>query len=94
MPAQSRRRLLGDRLSMVFQDPMTALNPVRTIESQMIDIQHHEQKSRSEKRDRAIGMLHRVGIPDPQTRIGAYPHHFSGGMRQRICIAMALLVRP
>ncbi|RWB65980.1 ABC transporter ATP-binding protein [Mesorhizobium sp.] len=94
MPAQSRRRLLGDRLSMVFQDPMTALNPVRTIESQMIDIQHHEQKSRREKRDRAIDMLHRVGIPDPQTRIGAYPHHFSGGMRQRICIAMALLVRP
>ncbi|WP_432284916.1 ABC transporter ATP-binding protein [Aminobacter sp. BA135] len=94
MQAQSRRSLLGDRLSMVFQDPMTALNPVRTIENQMIDIQHHEQKSRSEKRVRAIDMLHRVGIPDPQTRIGAYPHHFSGGMRQRICIAMALLVRP
>ncbi|MER8747466.1 ABC transporter ATP-binding protein [Mesorhizobium sp. M1004] len=94
MPAQSRRSLLGDRLSMIFQDPMTALNPVRTIENQMIDIQHHERRSRSEKRARAIDMLHRVGIPDPQTRIGAYPHHFSGGMRQRICIAMALLVRP
>ncbi|MER9390365.1 ABC transporter ATP-binding protein [Mesorhizobium sp. M0435] len=94
MPAQSRRCLLGDRLSMIFQDPMTALNPVRTIENQMIDIQHHEQKSRSEKRACAIDMLHRVGIPDPQTRFGAYPHHFSGGMRQRICIAMALLVRP
>lgn len=94
LSAQSRRSLLGDRLSMVFQDPMTALNPVRTIENQMIDIQHHEQRSRSDKRTRAIDMLHRVGIPDPQTRIGGYPHHFSGGMRQRICIAMALLVRP
>ncbi|RWK33376.1 ABC transporter ATP-binding protein [Mesorhizobium sp.] len=94
MPAQARRSLLGNRLSMIFQDPMTALNPVRTIESQMIDIQHHELGSRSEKRTRAIDMLHRVGIPDPQSRIGGYPHHFSGGMRQRVCIAMALLVKP
>ncbi|ATU95322.1 ABC transporter ATP-binding protein [Phyllobacterium zundukense] len=94
MTAQMRRNLLGDRISMIFQDPMTALNPVRTIESQMIDVQHHEQKSRSEKRANAIKMLHRVGIPDPQSRIGGYPHHFSGGMRQRICIAMALLVKP
>ncbi|RWO53133.1 ABC transporter ATP-binding protein [Mesorhizobium sp.] len=94
MPAQARRNLLGDRLSMIFQDPMTALNPVRTIESQMIDIQHHDQGSRSEKRTRALAMFHRVGIPDPQSRIGAYPHHFSGGMRQRVCIAMALLVKP
>ncbi|TIR74405.1 MAG: ABC transporter ATP-binding protein, partial [Mesorhizobium sp.] len=85
MTAQGRRRLLGDRLSMIFQDPMTALNPVRTIESQMIDIQHHEQGSRSEKRARALQMLRRVGIPDPQNRIGAYPHQFSGGMRQRVC---------
>ncbi|RWK40685.1 ABC transporter ATP-binding protein [Mesorhizobium sp.] len=91
---QARRSLLGDRLSMIFQDPMTTLNPVRTIESQMIDIQHHERRSRSEKRARAIEMLHRVGIPDPQSRVGGYPHHFSGGMRQRICIAMALLVKP
>ncbi|MER9776568.1 ABC transporter ATP-binding protein [Mesorhizobium sp. M0220] len=94
MPAQAHRSLLGDRLSMIFQDPMTALNPVRTIESQMIDIQHHGQGSRGEKRARAIEMLHRVGIPDPHSRIGAYPHHFSGGMRQRICIAMAVLVKP
>ncbi|TIX82653.1 MAG: ABC transporter ATP-binding protein, partial [Mesorhizobium sp.] len=73
MPVSTRRSLLGDRLSMIFQDPITALNPVRTIESQMIDIQHHEQGNRSEKRGRAIDMLHRVGIPDPQSRIGAYP---------------------
>ncbi|TIO12429.1 MAG: ABC transporter ATP-binding protein [Mesorhizobium sp.] len=94
MPAPARRSLLGDRVSMIFQDPMTALNPVRTIASQMIDIQHHEQGSRSEKRAHALDMLHRAGIPDPQIRIGAYPHHFSGGMRQRVCIAMALLVKP
>lgn len=94
LTAQARHNLKGDRLSMIFQDPMTALNPVRTIESQMIDIQHHEQRGRSEKRACAIDMLKRVGIPDPQSRIGNYPHQFSGGMRQRICIAMALLVRP
>ncbi|OBP77762.1 peptide ABC transporter ATP-binding protein [Mesorhizobium loti] len=94
MPTQARRNLLGDRLSMIFQDPMTALNPVRTIESQMIDIQHHDLGSRSEKRARALDMLRRVGIPDPESRISAYPHHFSGGMRQRVCIAMALLVKP
>ncbi|ESX28791.1 ABC transporter ATP-binding protein [Mesorhizobium sp. LSJC264A00] len=94
LTAQARRGLMGDRLSMIFQDPMTALNPVRTIESQMIDIQHHEQRGRSEKRALAIDMLKRVGIPDPQSRIGNYPHQFSGGMRQRICIAMALLVKP
>ncbi|MFD1984353.1 ABC transporter ATP-binding protein [Mesorhizobium newzealandense] len=91
---RARRSLMGDRLSMIFQDPMTALNPVRTIESQMIDIQHHEERRRSAKRSRAVDMLKRVGIPDPQSRIGNYPHQFSGGMRQRICIAMALLVKP
>ncbi|TIT21682.1 MAG: ABC transporter ATP-binding protein [Mesorhizobium sp.] len=94
MPASVRQSLLGDRLSMIFQDPMTALNPVRSIESQMIDIQHHERRSRSEKRAAAIAMLRRVGIPDPDSRIGGFPHQFSGGMRQRICIAMALLVKP
>jgi peptide/nickel transport system ATP-binding protein len=94
MAPAERRGLLGNRMSMIFQDPMTALNPVRSIGSQMIDIQHHEGGSRRTKRQRAVDMLHRVGIPDPESRIGGYPHEFSGGMRQRICIAMALLVKP
>jgi oligopeptide/dipeptide ABC transporter ATP-binding protein len=81
-------------MSMIFQDPMTALNPVRTIEAQMLDIQYRDPVGEQEKRRRAIAMLDTVGIPDPANRLKAYPHQFSGGMRQRICIAMALLVEP
>jgi len=81
-------------MSMIFQDPMTALNPVLSIKRQMIDIQHRDPISRQEKRKRAIEMLVKVGIPDPAARIGGYAHEFSGGMRQRICIAMALLIKP
>lgn len=88
------RRLRGSRLSMIFQDPMTALNPVRSIGSQMIDVQHRDGSPRAVKRGRAVEMLRKVGIPDPDRRLRGYPHEFSGGMRQRICIAMALLVRP
>ena len=88
------RGLRGRRMSMIFQDPMTALNPVLSIEQQMIEIQYRESGSNAEKRKRAVEMLGKVGIPDPESRLGAYPHQFSGGMRQRICIAMALLVEP
>lgn len=94
MDKRRKRSLYGDQMSMIFQDPMTALNPVRSIESQMIDIQHRKGGTRAIKRRRAIAMLERVGIPDPENRIRSYPHAFSGGMRQRICIAMALLVKP
>jgi len=88
------RELRGARMSMIFQDPMTALNPVRAIGEQMIDIQHRLPGSTADKRRRARDMLATVGIPDPDNRLTAYPHQFSGGMRQRICIAMALLVEP
>ncbi|SDG28149.1 peptide/nickel transport system ATP-binding protein/peptide/nickel transport system ATP-binding protein [Limimonas halophila] len=88
------RQLRGSRMSMIFQDPMTALNPVRSIGDQMIEIQHRMGGSKADKRRRARDMLATVGIPDPDNRLTAYPHQFSGGMRQRICIAMALLVEP
>jgi len=88
------RSLRGRRMSMIFQDPMTALNPVRSIERQMVDIQYRDPGSRAHKRRNAVEALARVGIPDPENRLEAFPHQFSGGMRQRICIAMALLVEP
>jgi ABC-type dipeptide/oligopeptide/nickel transport system ATPase component len=84
--------LRGDRLSMVFQDPMTSLNPVRAIGLQMLDIQYRERGlSTAEKRRKAANMLRRVGIPDPERQLNRYPHEFSGGMRQRIAIAMGIL---
>jgi len=87
--------LRGDRLSMVFQDPMTSLNPVRAIGLQMLDIQYRERTlSTAEKRRKAADMLRRVGIPDPERQLKRYPHEFSGGMRQRIAIAMGILERP
>jgi len=88
------RALRGDELAMVFQDPMTSLNPVLTIGRQMEDIQFRRRIGRSEKRDRAAAMLSRVGISDPAERLDDYPHQLSGGMRQRVSIAMALMMEP
>ncbi len=89
------RALRGDRISMIFQDPMTTLNPVVAIGRQMADIQYRDRsRGQAEKRDRAADMLSRVGISDPRARLEGYPHQMSGGIRQRIVIAMALLSEP
>ncbi len=88
------RDLRGREISVVFQDPMTALNPVLTIGRQMRDIQYRDRIGRTEKNRRAAEMLGRVGLPDPEAKLETYPHELSGGMRQRVAIAMAMLMRP
>jgi len=94
LDADAMRALRGVDISMVFQDPMTSLNPVMTIGRQMTDIQYRDESSAAEKQARAIRLLDRVGIPDPEAQLKRYPHHLSGGMRQRVAIAMALMTEP
>ena len=80
---------------MVFQDPMSSLNPAYTVGNQLMETVHlHDDVSRDAARTRAVEMLTRVGIPDAASRLDQYPHEFSGGMRQRVMIAMALICRP
>ena len=94
-PEKELRSIRGKRISMIFQDPMSSLNPYLTIGEQVAEpLVIHEGAGKKEARDRALEQLALVGIPDAEQRMDAYPHQFSGGMRQRVMIAMALITRP
>ena len=95
LPLDEIRNIRGQEISMVFQEPMTSLNPVFTIGMQVMEvIQAHEACSKEEAFGRAVQMLELVGIPEARLRMQEYPHHFSGGMRQRVMIAIALACGP
>jgi peptide/nickel transport system ATP-binding protein len=95
LPESEMRKLRGSRVSMIFQEPMSSLNPVYTVGSQICEVLHlHNKISRADARVKAIELLREVQIPDPESRVKQYPHQLSGGQRQRVMIAMALANRP
>jgi dipeptide transport system ATP-binding protein len=92
---KARRKITGDDISMIFQDPMTSLNPSFTVGNQIMEaIEVHQGGSKKERLAKAIDLLRQVGIPAPESRINNYPHQLSGGMSQRIMIAMAIACDP
>ena len=95
MPAGERRKIIGKDMTMIFQEPMSSLNPCFTVGFQLNEaIRQHMGLSRSERRARALELMHQVGIPAPEKRLSAFPHQLSGGMSQRVMIAMAIACHP
>ena len=95
LPPEAMRKIRGKRIGMIFQDPLTSLNPLYRISEQLIEtIRVHTDLDAAQARARAIALLDEVGIPAPERRIDSYPHEFSGGMRQRVVIALALCAEP
>jgi len=89
------RKIRGNRIAMIFQEPMTSMNPVYSVGDQLMEpLLVHQGMNKEQARQRAIALLHRTGIPDPEQRLASYPHQLSGGQRQRVMIAMALACRP
>ena len=95
LESKAKRQLIGDDVAMIFQDPMTSLNPAYTVGFQIMEaLKTHEGGTKKTRKDRTLELLRLVGIPDPESRIDVYPHQLSGGMSQRVMIAMAIACRP